>query len=247
MEFFIIIFYDAYLLSLSAQTKVEQQRLTLLNLEEKSKNLDQQVCNEIVKIKAKFQEKLSELCHYPQKYEESKCELNESKKKIKILENDLKTSLNALTHAKEELKRLEEKCDENLEMKYKQLECENEMMRKRFCSIKETKKCLEDKLCEMKKEHELTRQESTKIIEITKKCADQNRMTMNQHISGLEIELAQCRASTSIQLSEKEESIKKLRKELSELCEHFNFCQNQIKCMKSQVSHLSSQCSTGDN
>lgn len=221
--------------------------MTLSSLESKSKNLDQQVCNEIVKIKEKFQEKLAELCHYPQIYEQSKCELDKSRKHIQSLESDLKSSIDALSHAKNELRRLEERCDGNLEMKYKQLQCENEMMRKRFCSIKETKKCLEDKLCEMKNELELTRQESTKIIEMTKNCADHNRRTMSQHISGLEIELAQCRASASITLAEKEERIQKLRRELTELCGHFNFCQNQIKDMKEEVSHLTKKCQAGDN
>lgn len=204
--------------------------------------MDQQVCEEIRKIKEKFQEKLGVLCSYPQKYEESKRQLDESKRKIQTLECDLKSSLGALCKAKDELERLEAKCDDELEPKYKQLLCENEMMRKRFCGLKETKKCLEDKLAEMKNELDKTRKDSAKLIEMTKTRAEQNRATLTQHISGLEIKLAQCRAESSISLAEKEETIKKLRCELAKLCSHFEFCQTQIKCMKNQIAQQSVRC-----
>lgn len=199
------------------------------------------------RIKEKFQEKLSTLCEYPQKYERSKRELDEAKRQIQSLENDLKSSLGALCRAKGELERLEAKCDDELDSKYKQLLCENEMMKKRFCGLKDTRKCLEDKLAEMKNELDKTRKDSAKLIEMTKSRAEENRTTLNQHIAGLEVELAQCRAVAKVSLADKEETIKQLRCELAKLCSHFEFCQSQIKCMKSQIAQQTVRCVAGSN
>lgn len=207
--------------------------------------MDQQVCDEVRKVKENFQEKLRTLCEYPQKYEQSRRELDESRRQIQILENDLKTSLGALCKAKDELEKLEAQCDDELDSKYKQLLCENEMMKKRFCGLKDAKKCLEDKLAEMRIELDKTRKDSVKLIEMTKNRSEQNRTTMSQHISGLEVELAQRRAATSVSLIEKEETIKKLRCELAKLCGHFEFCQNQIKCMKNQIAQQTVEFVTG--
>lgn len=192
-------------------------------------------------IKEKFREKLAELCPYPRKYEEARCELIESKERIDVLETDLKTTLEALAKATSELKTLREQPDDSLEKKYKKLQCEVEMMKKKCCSIKATKECLEEKLTAMKSELEQLRKDSSKIITTTKCCAEKNRQVLHQHINSLEVELAQCRASAALSLTEKQEVINKMKNELTLLCGHFNDGQCQIKQLKNQVTYLTNQ------
>lgn len=223
---------------LKAQEKVEHQKYLLENLEMSNKDVESQINNEMARIKEKFQEKLAELCPYPKMYEESKVALEESKQKVKGLETDLKATMAALSKSTSELKALKEQPDDSLEMKYKKLQCEVEMLKKKHAGIKATKDCLEDKLTCMKTELENLRKDSTKIITTTKCCAEKNRQILHQHINGLEVDLAQCRASAALSLTEKEEIIKKMKQELAALCGNFNDCQDQIKQLKNQVTYL---------
>lgn len=200
-----------------------------------------QINSEMTRIKEKFQEKLAELCPYPKMYEESRQELDEAKKRVKTLETDLKSTLTALSKSQCELKTLKEQPDESLEKKYKKLQCEVEMLRSKHESIKSTKQCLEEKLTTMKSELESLRKDSSKIITTTKCCAEKNRKILHQQINCLEVDLAQCRASAALSLTEKEEIIKKMKQELASLCSHFNDCQGQIKQLKNQVTYLTNQ------
>lgn len=206
-----------------------------------NKDVEAQINEEVTKIKEKFQEKLAELCPYPKKYEDAKFELFESKEIISGLEVDMNSTIAALSKAKSELKTLKEQPDESLEKKYKKLQCEVEMLKKKSCGIKATKDCLEEKLTTMKSELEQLRKDSSKIITTTKCCAEKNRNILHQHINSLEVELAQCRASAALSVTEKEEMIKKMKNELASLCGHFNDCQGQIKQLKNQVTYLTNQ------
>lgn len=206
-----------------------------------NKSIEQQINDEITKIKEKFQAKLSELCPFPKMYEESELELIKSKEKIKTLETDLKGTVAALCKAKCELKKLKEQPDESIEKEHKKLQCEIEMLKKKSCAMKATKECLEAKLISLRSELENLRRDSSKIISTTKCCAEKNQQVLNQHINGLEIELAQCRAHCAISLTEKEEVVKKMKNELAILCCHFNDCQGQIKQLKNQVACLTNQ------
>lgn len=226
---------------MKAQEKVEHQRYLLENLEMSNQDVESQINSELANIKAKFQEKLSELCPYPKKYEEARVELEESKIKIVDLENDLKSIMAALCKAKCELKTLKEQPNDSLEKKYKQLQCEVEILKKKSCSMKATKICLEEKLAAMKAELDELRKDSAKIITTTKCCAEKNRQILHQHINSLEVDLAQCRASAAMSLTEKEETIKKMKTELTGICSHFNDCQGQIKQLKNQVAYLTNQ------
>lgn len=227
---------------LKAQQRVEEQKLALETLTTTNKNIEDQVNYEIVKIKEKFQEKLAELCPYPKLYEESKLELGESNDRIESLEKDLKVTINALCKAKCELNSLKaQQPDESIKTKYDKLSCELENVKRKYCNLSETKKCLEGKLTEMNKELEKMRNESSKIITTTKSCAEKNRQILHDHINCLEKKLAECQAKSSVSLAEKEEVIKKLKQELTMLCGHFSSCQDQIKSLKNQLEYLQDQ------
>lgn len=213
----------------------------LENLELNNKDVESQINSEITRIKEKFQEKLSELCPYPKMYEEARVELEESKTKLADLKSDLESTLAALSKSKHELEMLKRQPDESIEKKYNKLQCEVEMMKKKHCAMKATKECLEGKLACMKQELENLRKDSSKIIATTKCCAAKNRDILHQHINCLEVDLAQCRASANLSLTEKEETIKKMKTELAALCSHFNDCQGQIKQLKNQVTYLTNQ------
>jgi chromosome segregation ATPase len=227
---------------LKAQERVEEQKLALETLTTTNKNIEDQVNCEILKIKEKFQHKLSELCPYPKMYEESKLELDESKERIETLQKDLKATINALCKAKCELDTLKsQQPDESIKAKYDKLSCEMDSFKRKYCSLSETKKCLEEKLAQMRKELEKMRCESSKIITTTKCCAEKNRQILHEQINCLEQKLAECQAKSSVSLAEKEEVIKKLKQELTMLCGHFASCQDQIKSLKNQLEYLQDQ------
>lgn len=227
---------------MKAQERVEEQKLALETLTTTNKKIEDQVNSEILKIKEKFQQKLSELCPYPKMYEESKIELEESKYRMEGLENDLKATIKALCKAKCELETLKsQQPDESIKSKYDKLSCEMDSVKRKYCSLSETKKCLEEKLAQMKKELEKLRNESSKIITTTKCCAEKNRQILHEQINCLEQKLAECQAKSSVSLAEKEDVIKKLKQELNMLCGHFSSCQDQIKSLKGQLEHLQDQ------
>lgn len=227
---------------LKAQERVEEQNIALKTMTTTNKKIEDQINSEILKIREKFQEKLSELCPYPKMYEESKLEVEESKEKIEMLQNDLKATINALCKTKCELETLKsQQPDESIKAKYDKLSCEMDNIKRKYCSLSETKKCLEEKLTLMRKELEKFRSESSKLITTTKCCADKNRQILHEQINCLEQRLAECQAKSSVSLAEKEEVIKKLRQELTMLCGHFSSCQEQIKSLKGQLEYLQDQ------
>lgn len=206
-----------------------------------NKDIESQISEEISRIKEKFQKKLYELCPYPKKYEESKLELEEARKRTTSLEDDLKLVIVALGKSKEELEALKQEPDVSLKTKYQKLQCEVDMLKNKYCGIKTTKECLEDKLTCMKSELESLRKESSKIISSTKCCAEKNRSILHQHINCLEIEMAKCRASSTISLTQKEETITRMKDELAILCSSLNDCHAQIVQLKNQVTYLTEQ------
>lgn len=206
-----------------------------------NKDVESQINCELSKIKEKFQEKLAELCPYPKMYEDSCLELEEKQRKVEELEKDLQSTLTALSKSQSELKALKKQPSDSVEEKYKKLQCDVEMMKTKYCGMKETKDCLEEKLTCMKSELESLRKDSSKIISTTKCCAEKNRKILHQQISSLEIELAQCRASSMVSMSEKEAVIRKMKQELVNLCGQFNSCQDQIKQLKGHVAYLTTE------
>lgn len=227
---------------MKAQEKVEEQNLSLVTLTATNQKIEQQVNDEISKIKDKFQQKLSELCPYPKLYEQSRIELQQSKEKIAELHEDLKATIDALCKAKGELKSLKSmQPDESIKSKFDKLQCEMENVKHKYCNLSETKRCLEEKLAHLKKELDQLRKDSTKIITTTKCCAEKNRQILHEQINCLERKLAECSAKSSMSLNEKGEVIKKLKQELTMLCGHFQSCQDQIKSLKCQIDYLQDQ------
>lgn len=226
---------------MKAQEKVETQKLRIEKLECSKNSIEYQVNEEIERIKEKFQEKLNELCPYPEKYAESRSELEKSKSRIVVLESNLKDITNELWKAKCELKTLKDQPNDSTVEKYEKMQIAMEEEQKKYCGLKKTKECLEDKLCSMKQELEDLRRDSAKIITTTKCTAEKNRQILHEQINCLEFELAQCRATASLSLTEKEELIKQLQQELNSLCGHFNGCQGQIMQLKDQIEYLTSQ------
>ncbi|KAG5674437.1 hypothetical protein PVAND_004408 [Polypedilum vanderplanki] len=229
---------------LKAQEKVEKQKIQLKKLENSNLKIEQQVNEEIKKIKLKFEEKLAELCPFPQKYEESQKELEEAISKIQELEEKLRETSSALTKAKCELKELKERPVKSNKEKYEKLQEEVERLKRNENSLKKTKECLEEKLCSLKSELDVLRKDSAKIITTTKFCAEKNRKILHDQINCLEMELAQCRANSSLSLTEKEEKINDLKNELKLLCNNFNDCQDQIKQLKEQIINITEKPKT---
>lgn len=226
---------------MKAQEKVETQKLKINKLESSKNSIEKQVNEEIERIKEKFQEKLNELCPYPEKYAESRKELENARARVSVLESHLKEVTTQLTKAKCELKNLKQQPDESFEEKFEKMQIALEESQKKYCGLKKTKECLEDKLTVMNEELDTLRRDSAKILTTTKCTAEKNRQILHEQINCLEFELAQCRATASLSLSEKEELINQLKQELNTLCGHFTGCQSQIKQLKEQVEYLTAQ------
>jgi len=197
----------------------------------------------VARIKARFQEKLRELFPFPKKYDEAKRELKISKAKMLELESELKSVLKELCKAKSDLKAAKEnpESNESLDVSCKKLQKEVDDLKRKYCGVKSAKECLEDKLITMKKELEGLRNDSAKIITTTKRCAEKSGEILHEHINDLELELAHCRASASMSLSQKEETIRKMQRELNSLCGTLSDAQNQIGKLKDQISFLNNQ------
>lgn len=88
------------------------------------------------------------------------------------------------------------------------------MLKKSSCEMKSTREWLEGQLCNMRKELEQLLKGSAKIITTTKYCAKKNRKILYQQINCLEVDLAQCRTYAALSLSEKEETIRKMKQEV---------------------------------
>lgn len=227
---------------MKAQEKVEKQKIQLKQVECTKQQIESQVNEELKKIKGKFEQKLAEMCPFPKKYEESQKELKLSLSRMQEMEKKLCETTEALTKARCELKIINDKPQEINAGKCEKLKMEIEELKRSEAVMKKMKECLEEELCKMKSELKDLRENSSKIIATTKCCADKNRDILHEQINCLEMQLAQCRAASSLSLAEKEESIKTLKHELCLLCDQLNNSQNQIKQLKEQINNLNENC-----
>ncbi|CAD6998105.1 unnamed protein product [Ceratitis capitata] len=224
---------------LVAQQKVEEQSVTLDKLNMNNKRIEKQINTEVKEIRAKFQEKLNELLHFPKLLENEQLKLAQACKEKEELQGKLMLICKELKALKAQHESPKEDTDCRPQLMKCQLELEQckarleEMERQRdlFC---EKLKTTQDDL-------DTLRSESAKIIARTKERAEATKCQMQEQIDRLEKELAQCRATACLSVSDREAVIREMQGQLNTLSYSFDAAQKQIKTLRNHIAYVSNE------
>lgn len=222
---------------LSAQQKVEEQCALLEKLNMNNKRIEKQINIEIKEIRAKFQEKLNDLLQFPRLLENEQIKLAEACKEKEELEAKLVIVCKELKHLKskeqntvEDCKPQLERCQQELCVTKKNLE---EMKNQRDLFCEQLRKTMEDL--------DTLRAESAKIIARTKERAEQTKLQLQERIDCLEKQLAQCRATACLSVSDREAVIREMQGQLNTLSYSFDAAQKQIKTLRNHIAYISNE------
>ncbi|XP_017110606.1 kinesin-1 heavy chain [Drosophila elegans] len=222
---------------LLAQQKVEEQCVSLEKLNMNNKRIEQQINTEVKEIRAKFQEKLNELLHFPKLLENEQLKLaqvckekDEMQTKLVVVCKELKACKAQLEQPSIDVRPQLAQCQMELTQARNELE---ELLRQRdlFC---EQLKSTQDDL-------DTLRTESAKIIAGTKERAELIKSQQQEQINRLEKELAQCRATASLSVNDREAVIREMQGQLNTLSYSFDAAQKQIKTLRNHIAYVSNE------
>lgn len=220
-----------------AQQKVEEQCVMLEKLNMNNKRIEQQINSEVKEIRSKFQEKLNELLHFPKLLENEQLKLaqvckekDDLQSKLVIVCKELKAAKMQLENPAPDLGPQLAQCQ--LDLSQTRVEIE-ELLRQRdlFC---EQLKTTQDDL-------DTLRTESAKIIAGTKERAEMIKGQLQDNINRLEKELAQCRATASLSVNDREAVIREMQGQLNTLSYSFDAAQKQIKTLRNHIAYVSNE------
>lgn len=220
-----------------AQQKVEEQCVLLEKLNMNNKRIEQQINSEVKEIRSKFQEKLNELLHFPKLLENEQLKLaqvckekDDLQSKLVIVCKELKAAKIQLENPAPDLGPQLAQCQ--LDLSQTRVEIE-ELLRQRdlFC---EQLKTTQDDL-------DTLRTESAKIIAGTKERAEMIKGQLQENINRLEKELAQCRATASLSVNDREAVIREMQGQLNTLSYSFDAAQKQIKTLRNHIAYVSNE------
>ncbi|XP_017487633.1 PREDICTED: axoneme-associated protein mst101(2) [Rhagoletis zephyria] len=224
---------------LVAQQKVEEQSVTLEKLNMNNKRIEKQINTEVKEIRAKFQEKLNELLHFPKLLENEQLKLAQACKE----KEDLQGKLMLVCKELKALKAQVEAPKDDVDCRPKLLKCQMELEQ---CKTRlEEMERQRDLFCEQLKttqdDFDTLRSESAKIIARTKERAEATRCQMQGQIDRLEKELAQCRATACLSVSDREAVIREMQGQLNTLSYSFDAAQKQIKTLRNHIAYVSNE------
>lgn len=223
---------------LCAQQKVEEQSVCLEKLNMNNKRIEKQINIEVKEIRNKFQEKLTELLHFPKLLENEQLKLAKVCKEKADLENKLVIICKELKSCKEKMEGTAvEDCRPKLEKCQMELNC----MKKKLEDTEKQRDLLCEQLKQTQDDLDTLRSESAKIIARTKERAEMLRQQQQDCIDKLERELAQCRASACLSVSDREAVIREMQGQLNTLSYSFDAAQKQIKTLKNHVAYVSNE------
>ncbi|KAH8271783.1 hypothetical protein KR044_005440, partial [Drosophila immigrans] len=220
-----------------AQQKVEEQCVSLEKLNMNNKRIEQQINTEVKEIRSKFQEKLNELLHFPKLLENEQLKLaqvckekDDLQSKLVVVCKELKSCKIQLENPVADLSPQLAQCQLDLSQARSEIE---ELLRQRdlFC---EQLKTTQDDL-------DTLRTESAKIIAGTKERAEMIKAQQQDHINRLEKELAQCRATASLSVNDREAVIREMQGQLNTLSYSFDAAQKQIKTLRNHIAYVSNE------
>ncbi|XP_030556774.1 kinesin-1 heavy chain [Drosophila novamexicana] len=220
-----------------AQQKVEEQCVSLDKLNMNNKRIEQQINTEVKEIRSKFQEKLNELLHFPKLLENEQLKLaqvckekDDLQSKLVVVCKELKSCKVQLENPTPDLSPQLAQCQLDLTQARNEIE---ELLRQRdlFC---EQLKTTQDDL-------DTLRTESAKIIAGTKERAEMIKAQQQEQINRLEKELAQCRATASLSVNDREAVIREMQGQLNTLSYSFDAAQKQIKTLRNHIAYVSNE------
>ncbi|XP_016945908.3 myosin-6 [Drosophila suzukii] len=223
---------------LLAQQKVEEQCVSLEKLNMNNKRIEQQINTEVKEIRAKFQEKLNELLHFPKLLENEQLKLAQVCKEKDEMQTKLVVVCKELKACKAQLEQ-----QPNVDVRPQLAQCQMELTQAR----NELEELLRqrDLFCEQLKstqdDLDTLRTESAKIIAGTKERAELIKSQQQEQINRLEKELAQCRATASLSVNDREAVIREMQGQLNTLSYSFDAAQKQIKTLRNHIAYVSNE------
>lgn len=223
---------------LLAQQTVEEQCVMMEKLSMNNKRIEKQINQEVKEIRAKFQEKLNDLMHLPKLLENEQIKLSQCCKekeelqaKLALVCKELKQIKDSKVEGKtEDCRPKLLQCTMELEKAKAQIE---ELIRQRdlFC----------EQLTQTQDDLDTLRSESAKIIARTKERTEVLRQQMQEQIDKLERELAQCRATATLSVTDREAVIREMQGQLNTLSYSFDAAQKQIKTLRNHIAYVSNE------
>lgn len=222
-----------------AQQIIEEKKCKIEALELNNKRVEEEINTEISRIKSKFQERLKELCPLPKLLENEQKKLSCCSKKNLELEEKLESLCKDYQSMNEKYNKLKnDYLQNNNPARLKELTSDNEKLKNSLEKACNEINSLKSKVNDYIKELEELRLESAKIISRNKECCNTTKDALQQHIHKVEIELAQCRGSANLMISERDDSIKRMQKQLNTLSCNFEEAQEHVQKLRSQIACL---------
>ncbi|XP_015122418.1 uncharacterized protein LOC107044875, partial [Diachasma alloeum] len=234
---------------LKAQETVEEQTRQLDMMEMDNARMNENVTLEIGRVKNQFQEKLAELAPLPEILKQSQLKLQESQQMRAMAERNCEELDRELLAAKEKLGALSSQLDnlrsenailkgekgsgsdrlDDLENKINELRNENERLKNAVSRFEEREADYEEKLeqklheiVQLSSENELVRQDAARQVARTKERCETIRRTMQDQITDMEKQLAQCRAIAKAAQKDRDEIRQKMQGQINRLNESFD-------------------------
>lgn len=229
------------------QQKIEEQKYLLNKYNMNSERIEEIITDEIQRITMKFQQKSIELMKYPKILEQEQLKLSKCIKH----RNELKQKLNIVCKEYEILKQQQQKCSINNDdtgdgpnnidwlTKIQKIENEIQIFEEKCEIIEKNKKSINEKFQKAQNDYELLKNESARIIAQLKEKTEQQKHLLIEHSNKLEKELAQCRAASIINISERDELIKNLQIQINNLTFNFEAATEKITSLQNQITYLS--------
>lgn len=226
---------------LQAQQKVIEQKCQMDGMDVNNKRIEEQINNEMQRIKKRFQDKLEELAPLPKILENEQFRLAEMTKRNEELEVKISIICKELRQTKKELSKFIGNGSNSIA-----LESRCATMCAELCDVKKKleqslcdKQCLETQLKHIQDELNTTQSQSNRLLAKTKERCETTKDNMKSRIDQLEMDLAQCRADASICLADREAVIRQMTSQLTDLSSSFDGAQRQIRNLKNRMNILS--------
>lgn len=237
---------------IKVQEKVSEQSEMIQKLENKSKLLEDEINNEVDKIKSKFMEKISDLADYPIILENERKKIAQTSKDKELLECKLRTLCKQLRKMKNQ------GCGQEENYNYEKTDpqaIEDQKDELRQC--KESYYCLLEEIENVKNEIEkIAADHNSAILDLeTLRCESAKNISKEKGLSGCirktfedlvkktEKELAKCKATSCLAVAERDETIKEMRKQMNTLAFSFDAAQKEIQCLKQKILTLAKDSS----
>lgn len=218
---------------LQAQQQVCEQRSHLDEAQLGRQQIREQICEEVQRIKERFQAKLYELQPMPQLLETERFHVATLRQQNDDLTAQLAGVSAQLRKALKDLKRSGGDGDRAQSQLAKN--ALNNSVQQAQALAEREKKALCLQLHEVQQQLGEARAQLEKQAVRAGQRSDGTRMTLQRRIDRLEIELAETRAKSSMRLAERDQRLGAMRTQLSEVAANFGSAQRQIVGLKRRM------------